>query len=220
MPKCIWRRRLSAAWGAALAAGALVPATAAATPTGLVNCQGTLAKAKATVDDANLTGYAFSCNGDIQSYSVIVNRQLNDFSTLDDFSPSASVLDATKKIPSSTQAVSCEGIVPGNGVNCFAGGSATPAVVSAGQWIEGTFDTTDPFCGKPAKNAKSVAEPQALVQLVVTDVTGAQWGPFRLSLKPACPAVHKTKAKPKKKAKKHAVKKHADKKAAKQATRR
>lgn len=204
-------RRLRVACGAALALGVVLPASALATPTGLVNCHGSLAKATATADDANPLSYAFTCDGAIQSYTIVANRQVNDVSTLDDFSPTVSVLDSTQTVPSSTQSVSCSAVLPGNGINCFAVGSSskTLAIVSAGQYIESSFDTTDPYCGAAAQTIKVKgkkgktrtkvipAEPRAVVQLVVTDKTGAEFGPFSLNLKPRCPTVHKGKSKKK-----------------------
>jgi hypothetical protein len=190
--------------GAVLALGAMLPASAAATPSGIVNCRGSLAKATATADDANPLSYSFSCNGDIEAYTIIANREINDFGTLDDFSPSVTVADS-KNVVSTTQSVACEAVLPGNGINCFATGSATPALVSAHQFVAGSFDTTDPYCGLAAQTIKVKgkqgktkiipAEPRAVAQLVVSDATGAEFGPFPLNLKPGCPAVHKAKAK-------------------------
>jgi hypothetical protein len=182
----------------------MLPASAAATPSGIVNCRGSLAKAKATADDANLLSYSFSCNGDIEAYTIVANREINDFSTLDDFSPSVTVADS-KHVVSTTESVACEAVLPGNGVNCFANGSTTGAVVSAHQFVAGSFDTTDPYCGVAARTVKVKgkkgktklipAEPRAVAQLVVSDTTGAEFGPFPLNLKPGCPAAHKAKAK-------------------------
>jgi hypothetical protein len=204
LSKSVRRRRLRVAWGAALALGAMLPASAAATPSGVVNCRGGLAKATATTDDANPLSYSFSCNGDIVAYTIVANRTINDLSTLDDFSTSVTVADS-KKVVSTTEGVACEALLPGNGINCFANGSATPADVSAHEFIAGLFDTTDPYCGVAARTVKVkgkrgktkviAAEPRAVVQLVVSDTTGAEFGPFPLNLKPGCPAVHKAKAK-------------------------
>jgi hypothetical protein len=63
----------------------------------------------------------------------------------------------------------------------------------------GTFDPVDPYCanvpsGSPAGTRP---EPTALVELVVTDTTGAEDGPFRLHLSGTCPVVHVVKPKPK-----------------------
>jgi hypothetical protein len=211
------RRRLRIVCAAGLALGAILPASAAATPSGVVNCHGSLAKATATADDANPLSYSFSCNGDIEAYTIVANREISDFSTLDDFSTSVTVEDS-KKVVNATEGVACEAVLPGNGINCFANGSA-PAVVSAHEFVAGSFDTTDPYCGVAARTVKVKgkkgkkgktkvipAEPRAVAQLVVSDVTGAEFGPFPLNLKPGCPAAHKAKATKTKTRRKSAVK--------------
>jgi hypothetical protein len=63
-----------------------------------------------------------------------------------------------------------------------------------------------PYCKFLPAHAKpgTPAVPQAIVQLIVTDVTGAQDGPFDLTLKTRCPSVANVvpTPKPKKKNKK------------------
>jgi hypothetical protein len=196
-----WRTALGAA---ALAGCSLLPAAAQATPSALVTCRGSLTKAKPTPDDANLTNYSFHCSGDIQSYTLVVNRTLGDDSTVDDFGTAPTVYNNALTQVSPTQTVDCAATTtPGNGVNCFAVGSTTPPVISAYNWIQGNIDTTDPFCGGLPKGAKAgtTPEPRAVVQLIVTDSTGAEWGPFPLNRSPACPKVKVVKPKPKAKAK-------------------
>jgi hypothetical protein len=60
--------------------------------------------------------------------------------------------------------------------------------MSAWNSAVGSFDPIDPYCGGVPAGSKagSVPEPQALVQLVVTNATGGQDGPFSLNLRPAC----------------------------------
>ena len=72
-------------------------------------------------------------------------------------------------------------------------------------WAEGTFDTTEPYCANipPGSKPGTKPDPAAVVELVVSDSTGAEDGPFRLRLTGKCPAVH---AKPK--AQKKAAVKH------------
>jgi hypothetical protein len=83
----------------------------------------------------------------------------------------------------------CEGTQPGDGVNCNT--AAANQYVGSMSYSEGSIDTTDPYCknlptgGKPG----TPAEPQAFVQLVVTDTTGAEDGPFKLFYKGKCPKV-------------------------------
>jgi hypothetical protein len=214
LSKSVGHRRIGVVCGAVLTLGAMLPASAAATPSGVISCHGSLVKATATVDDANPLSYSFACNGDITAYTLVANRAINDFSTLDDFSPSVTVADASNAV-STTEGVACEAVLPGNGINCFANGSATPAVVSAHEFVRGAFDTTDPYCGAAERTVKVKgrhgkttiktipAEPRAVVQLVVSDVTGAEFGPFPLNLKSGCPALRKASSKGKKTSGKH-----------------
>jgi hypothetical protein len=191
-----WRMALGAA--ALTGAVALLPAAAQATPTALVTCRGDLSKATPTAQDPHLLGYKFHCSGDIQSYSIVVNRGLDDFGTIDDFNTAPAVYNDQLTQISPTETVDCSATTtPGNGINCFALGSATPQVVTAYNWIEGQIDTTDPFCGGLPKGAKATAtpEPAADAQLIVTDDTGAEWGPFPLPISPGCPAAAPAKTK-------------------------
>jgi hypothetical protein len=172
------------------------PASAAATtPESATNCGGSLTRATPTTTDPNLLNYSFNCDWGVSAYTLIVNRGLNDDTTLDDFSSSAGVFDPSgNSVP--TESFSCSGTIPGNGVNCNAGvGGYLPAPDSA----QGSFDATDPYCANiPAGSpAGTKPEPTALVELVVTDTTGAEDGPFRLRLHGKCPVVHVVKVKPK-----------------------
>jgi hypothetical protein len=200
-------RRAGRPWraviGVAVLGAALLPAAAVAAPVAPIHCGGALTKATPTIDDANLLDYSFHCDGDIVAYTLVVNRTRNDFSTVDDFSPTATVLNSTKTTVSSKQGIGCEGTIPGNGVNCFAQGSATPAVVTAWNFIQGQIDTTDPYCASiPAgSRAETVAEPQAVVQIVASDTAGNEFGPFPIGRSPACPPPPKPKPKPKPKVK-------------------
>ncbi len=198
--------RTRAALGVAtIAAFALLPAAAQATPTQIVTCRGGLTKAKPTSEDPFLTNYAFHCSGDIQSYSLVVTRTPTDDGTLDDFNTAPTIDTDVSDGPgpvSQTETADCTATVtPGDGISCFAQGptSTTPAVISAYDWAEGNFDLTAPYCPyRATKKAKTVT-PGANVELVVTDSTGAEWGPFQLTLPKSCPAV---KPLPKKKSNK------------------
>jgi hypothetical protein len=178
---------------------------AAAPAYGVLNCSGNLTKLTPTVDDPNLTGYAFQCTQDIASYTLVVNRQGNDLSTLDDLSPTADVFDPSHTTISSTETVGCQGTTPGNGLNCFAQSSTKPVAITTTNWVQGTFDTTDPFCSNIPAGSKpgTKAEPSAFVQLIVSDLYGNEFGPFRLNRKPACPPSPKAKPVPKKAKSKH-----------------
>lgn len=196
-PTSNWRTALGAA---ALTAGLLAPAVgvlapsvAHAAPYSVVTCRGWLSKATPTAIDPNWTNYTFHCSADIQSYTIIENRPTNDFGTIDDFNTAPAVYNDALTQVSPTETAACQATTtPGNGVNCYAVSSANPQVVSAYNWVEGQIDSTDPFCGVNATR-KTAAEPAANAQLIVADVTGAQWGPFPLPRTPACPRV-KTKA--------------------------
>jgi hypothetical protein len=140
-----------------------------------------LGRAK-TVEEPNLLDYRFTCTRPIVAYTLVVNRQSYNFTEVDNFSTSANVLDPLGAIVP-TESFVCEGTIPGAGINC--NGTAYP-----GHFVDGTFDTTDPYCSfLPSKKPGTKPTPQAMVQLVVSDSTGAQSGPFRLNITPACPTV-------------------------------
>jgi hypothetical protein len=182
-----------------LACGLAGTASAAATtPQSTTNCGGSLTRAKPTGNDPNLLDYSFNCDWGVSSYTLIVNRAPNNDTTLDDFASTVGVFDPTGN-PVGTESFNCTGTIPGDGVNCNAGaGGYLPAPDLA----QGFIDTTDPYCANipPGSPAGTRPEPTAVVELVVTDTTGAEDGPFRLRLSSKCPAVHvvkKTKPKTK-----------------------
>jgi hypothetical protein len=209
---CARRRSVRLLFGAVAMsmASALFAASAGAappTPESSASCWGSLTKdpaATPTSDDPNLLDYTFRCNAAISAYTLIVNRGLSDFENVDDFSTTVDVVDHLgSTVP--TASFTCEGTLPGNGVNCNAGAGGLMPI-----WdnTKGTFDLSDPYCKNIPAGSRpgTLAEPRAVVQLIVTDWTGAQDGPFRINLSSACPAVpdrvppvkHKTKPKPKK----------------------
>lgn len=181
---------------------ALVPLAVAATPApeSATLCGGSLKQAKPTADDPHPVSYKFNCNGGISAYTLIVLRKPNDSDTIDDFASNVSVFDQSGN-PLSTASFSCAGQIPGDGINCNAGPGGS---MSSPNWAEGTFDTTEPYCANLPRGAKAGTKPDpaAVVELVVSDTTGAEDGPFRLRLNGKCPAVH-PKPKPKKKAAAH-----------------
>ncbi|HEY8764956.1 MAG TPA: hypothetical protein VIM18_12240 [Solirubrobacteraceae bacterium] len=131
--------------------------------------------------------YRFHCDGRISAYTIVANRRPRNFDVIDAFSTTADVLDAQGNIVSN-QSFGCEGTTPGNGINCNAGAGGY-----MGAWNndQGSFDLTDPYCKTLAPDAKpgTLATPQATVQLIGTDTTGAQDGPFRLTPSSSCPQV-------------------------------
>ena len=195
----------------ALALGAMpaVAGAAAVTPTSATDCGGKVAAdpgAKAA-DEPNLLDYAFSCDGGITAYTIIVSQQGDSASggTIDDYNPSPSVFESDGVTPSSSESVTCEGTTPSDGINCNTGTQGVQ--LTDGVVTDGSVDPIQAYCkhlptnanGKTAKPG-TAAVPRAVVQLVVTDYTGAQDGPFTLG--PKVPNVVPTpKPKPKTKAK-------------------
>ena len=170
---------------------AIVPAVASAappTPVSTTDCGGPLTIDPApTTDDPYLVDYKFHCSEDITAYSVIITRRVSDFGTVDDFDPNPQVVDPTGA-PSTTAAISCSGDTPGNGINCNAGAGGA---ISAWSNVHGSIDLTEQYCKYLPVGAKpgTLAAPQAVVNLIVTNTTGAQNGPIRLDLAAACKKV-------------------------------
>ena len=172
----------------ALCGGLLTQSALAAAPPpeSATLCGGSLKRLKPTADDPNLLSYKFDCSSAITAYTLIVARKPNDENTIDDFASSVPVFDPAGN-PLSTQSFSCAGEIPGWGINCNAGAGGSMA---APNWAEGTFDTTDPYCPRAPKGSPVGTKPlpPAVVDLVVSDSTGAEDGPFRLRLIGKCPA--------------------------------
>ena len=170
----------------AVTVGALVlPAGASASappPESTASCYGSVSPAPST-DEPNLANYKFHCDQGISAYTVLVNRG-GRWNTVDDLSPTASVVKLTGEVDSNF-IWSCEGTIPGLGVNCNAG---TDTIVPGWRWAEGSFDTTDPYCKNLPTDAKpgTLAEPRAVTQVVVTNASGAEDGPFRLPYTGTC----------------------------------
>jgi hypothetical protein len=177
-----------------------VPAGAGAastpvTPTSLTDCGGHVSAdpgAKAA-HEPNLLDYRFSCDGNISAYTVIVGQSGDRGGTVDDYNPAPSVFESDGVTPSPSESDTCEGTTPSNGINCnFGAGGA----LITGHSVQGSVDLIGPYCkhlpttasGKTAKPG-TPAVAQALVQLIVTDATGAEDGPFTLGPAKACPRV-------------------------------
>ena len=179
---------LLAATGVAFT-GSAGAATAPPTPESLTACDGGVSAdpgAKAA-GEPNLLRYRFNCDTGITSYTIIVNRGAGDDSTIDDFSPTADVI-LPYGAPSTTESVTCEGSTPSDGVNCNAGAGG---VISSSNVVQGSVDLTGVYCKSLPRRGKpgAAAIPQANVQLIVTDNTGAEDGPFDLRAIKRCPAV-------------------------------
>ena len=117
--------------------------------------------------------------------------------------------------------MTCEGVTPSDGVNCYAqavgsdGKTPVLGAITAFFTTAASITLDEPYCKFLPKGAKpgTAAVPRAIVEYIVTDSTGAEDGPFLLNLKGSkCPNVPnavpaKTAAKPttKKKAKRAAT---------------
>jgi hypothetical protein len=197
---------LAAAFAALCGVLASSAGAAAPTPESTTNCGGSLTPGKPTTADPNLLSYKFNCDYAISSYTLIVNRGLTDNPTVDDFSSTAGVFEDSG-IADPKEIFSCSATLPGYGINCNGGAGG---YLTAPEFAEGTFDPTAPYCATIPAGSPAGTKPDrtAVVELVVTDATGAQDGPFRLHLDATCPVVHIVKPKPKAKTKKH-TKKHS-----------
>jgi hypothetical protein len=175
---------------AALALVSALPATtnAATVPQSNTTCWGSLKHdpSGSGSGEPNLLDYSFNCNQDITAYTILVNRQAGHSNVIDDFNPGP-VVNQPDGTPSATESFTCAGITPGAGFNCNQ--PAAGGVMSAWNSAVGSFDPIDPYCGGVPAGSKAgtAAEPRAFVQLVVTNTTGGQDGPFALPIKPGCP---------------------------------
>ena len=183
-------------------------AASAPLPESFTSCHGQVVndRSGAAIDEPYLLDYRFSCDTNISAYTLIVDRAASSGGNLDDFNASPSVFEADGVTPSSTEAVTCEGTTPSNGINCnFGAGGA----LTTGDVVAGSVDLVAPYCKslpagpKPGTFAKpgTLAIPRAQVSLVVTDSTGAEDGPFALGRTTACPKVPNAVPKPKPKVK-------------------
>jgi len=175
------------------------------TPASSTTCWGFL-KPSPIAYEPNLLGYDFHCDNPITAYTILANRRAWDLPVIDDFDTAPLTTLGDGVTPDPNTSWTCEGSIPSDGFNCNAGlNSKGTALGSMAAWsvAEGTLDTSDPYCGTPAasdaKKAKKATKrvnplnptyppglPRAIVQLVVTDSTGAQDGPFVLSDTASC----------------------------------
>ena len=191
--------------------GGVGPATAATappTPESLTNCGGTLTpdSTGASQGQPNLLDYTFNCSTQISAYTITADRAPADQGNIDNFNSAPSVVEPNGT-ESTTESITCEATTPSNGVNCNLGAGGLMDAYAA---AEGSFDLVEPYCSYLTPKAKpgTPAVPQAIVSVVVTDNTGAEDGPFYLTLSSKCPKVaavvpqpvakSKTKAKKKK----------------------
>jgi hypothetical protein len=197
---------LTRAWllscGIALMACAMPVVAGAATPitpTSLTDCGGTVSpdSGGAAAEEPNLRDYKFNCDGGITAYTVIVQQFGDSVSggAIDDYNSAPSVFETDGVTPSPTESITCEGTTPSSGINCNLGAAGTQ--LTDGYFAEGSIDPIGAYCkhlptdanGKTITKPGTLAIPKATVQLVVTDWTGAQDGPFTLGSTKTCPTV-------------------------------
>jgi hypothetical protein len=210
-------------------------ASTPSTPSSLTSCGGTITPDAGgpAAGNANPYDFSFSCSslspgatspsgynwnydGNIYSFSIIVTRRNQDGNNVTYNAPSATVLNASGVDPN--QDVNCSSFVPSDGFNCTAPGpnptaatlSTYSASIGAGETVQGGFALAEPYCSYLPTGAKAgtPAVPRATVELLVTDVNGAQDGPFELTSSVPCKkvaAVVPAKKKSTKKAAKHAT---------------
>jgi hypothetical protein len=173
--------------------GCAVPVAAGAatvTPASFTTCGGSVSHDPqgAGSGEPNLLDYKFRCDSAISAYTIVVNQQGDPGGSIDDYNPSPSVFEADGVTPSPTETLTCEGTTPSDGINCNAGAGG---FLDTNFFAEGSIDPLQAYCKHfPAKaKAGTPAVPQAKVQLVVSDSTGAEDGPFTLRSAKACPKV-------------------------------
>jgi hypothetical protein len=196
--------------GTAAALGTLpAVATAAApmlvTPASLTQCSGSLKPGgKPSVAKATTLDYSFTCSTDITAFTVFVVRPQDQGNNIQQFATGPNVVfPANDPTPgqagtTTTQGVTCEGVTPSDGVNCYAqavgsdGKTPVLGAITAFFTTEASITLDEPYCKFLPKGAKpgTAAVPRAIVEYTVTDSTGAEDGPFVLNLKGSkCPTV-------------------------------
>jgi hypothetical protein len=175
-----------------------VPAASGAatiTPASFTTCSGSLKPDSGAkkAHEPGLLDYSFTCNSGIVAYTIIAYQAGDDGAAIQDYAPSPLVLESDNLTPSPTETVTCEGAQPSNGINCNTGTYLSE--ITGGYYTDGSIDLGQTYCKHlptPAKGktlrAGTPAIPTARVQLIVTDWSGAQDGPFALRQTKACPS--------------------------------
>jgi hypothetical protein len=206
--RLVLRRLLPTLLLPAFVAVAGLPAEASAatkptpiTPSSATTCYGSLSHDPTgkSQGEPNLLDYKFLCDTNIVAYSVVVTRRSGLSSTIDDYNPDPTVYEPGGT-PSSNQAPGCSGTTPGLGINCNIGSGYQ---IAAFNTTDGSIDPTGAYCPYYPAGAKKGSRPvpEAQVELIVSDNTGAEDGPFPLALKGSCATPKAPWAKHKKKAK-------------------
>lgn len=153
---------------------ALLPPVA---PAANVSCAGHIARDKRPNAEPNALRYTVACSVPIKGYTITSTREVDVFSTeVEVFNPiDNSLLQG--------EAFTCEGDIPGFGINCFG------TYKGAYHNIVGYYEVAgDDVCGKERPKAQLV---------VAVNEKGAMAGPFDLRRPRGCPKPKKTKAKKK-----------------------
>jgi hypothetical protein len=176
-----------------------VPAASSAatiTPASFTTCSGSLKPDSGAkkAHEPGLLDYSFTCNSGIVAYTIIAYQAGDGGAAIQDYAPSPLVLESDNLTPSPTETVTCEGAQPSNGINCNTGTYLSE--ITGGYYTDGSIDLGQTYCKHlptPAKGKVlrpgTPAIPTARVQLIVTDWSGAQDGPFALRQTKACPSV-------------------------------
>jgi hypothetical protein len=138
-------------------------------------CKGHLAKGQPDPDDpdSGVVEYTFACSGQITGYSLLPDKQATGFDT------EIFGTDPQTKAVVAADAFSCNGDIPGWGVNCTG--------TSSGPWhvISGTFTIDGDVCAEPR------VDPLLVVTFANVNSKGqaAQFiaGPFDLGRPRGCP---------------------------------
>ncbi len=179
-------------------------------------CSGGIVKDAA---GTNQLDYTFTCQplstangqtGNVLSFTVEAIRPQDDLNNVQNFdvptafyaldNPLAAGYSATATGPSTTvdtlaSDISCQGGAGSgiDGIDCYEPEPSATAdgYVPSGDYVEGSVNLDEPYCSYLPEGAKpgTAAVPQAEIELVVTDSTGAEDGPFELDLPKGCPKV-------------------------------
>lgn len=150
------------------------PASADLNPNNTI-CYGHLGKGEPEADDPGSTqvAYTFACSGPITGYQVQPDHEIQSIET------EVFATDAQTKAVVPTDSFSCNGDIPGFGVNCVG--------KYAGSWhvVSGRFSINEKLCAEPRTDA--------LLTVVYAykdskgDVQQAMAGPFGLGRPQGCP---------------------------------
>jgi hypothetical protein len=116
------------------------------TPASFTTCRGTLAPDSGAkkAGEPNLLDYKFQCDTAITAYSIIVDQERDSGGAIDDFDGSPLVYTGDGVTPAANETVSCEGVLPSDGINCNTG--ALGAQLGEYNFVAGTIDPIQAYC--------------------------------------------------------------------------